>query len=147
MKKEIQKVVAALIVSSDGKILLAKKRPLPRVVYEGVWVIPGGVVDSGETNEEALQREVLEETNLKIKNIKYLTSLVFERDDNIPVVVISLYADPEEGEIKLSKEMTEYKWVTLQEAKNHDLIEGIYEELIMLDKILKGQQAVEWSKE
>ena len=33
-----------------------------------------------------------------------------------------------------------------EEAKEYDLIEGIYEELEMVDKILKGEKVVEWSK-
>jgi len=46
----------------------------------------------------------------------------------------------------LSDELSDYKWVNLEEAKNYDLIEGIYEELEMLDRVLKGEETIEWSK-
>ena len=83
---------------------------------------------------------------MKIKNIKYLTSLVFERPDNIPVVVISLYADHAQGDVNLSPDLTEHKWVSPEEARNYDFISGIYEEIVMLDKVLKGEYSGEWDK-
>jgi len=42
--------------------------------------------------------------------------------------------------------MTEYAWVTLKQAKEYKLIEGIYEEMEMLDKVIKGKESGEWSK-
>ena len=48
--------------------------------------------------------------------------------------------------MKLCPALTEYKWVTLEEAKNYDLIAGIYEELEMLDKKLRGKDMGEWKK-
>ena len=50
------------------------------------------------------------------------------------------------GDIKLCDALTEYAWVSLEDAKNYDLIEGIYEELEMLDRKLKGQNIGEWEK-
>ena len=41
--------------------------------------------------------------------------------------------------------LTEYAWVTLKEAKSYDLIEGIYEKIEILDKILNKKEKVEWS--
>jgi NADH pyrophosphatase NudC (nudix superfamily) len=94
------------------------------------------------------KREVEEEVGLKIKNIGYVTSLVYVREDNIPVLVISLWAEKEDESAKvvLDKCMTDCKWVTLDEAKNYDLIEGIYEELEILDKKLKTGKSQEWQK-
>ena len=40
--------------------------------------------------------------------------------------------------------MTDHAWVTIEEAKEYDLIEGIYEELEMLDNHLKGDEIKEW---
>ena len=90
--------------------------------------------------------EFTEETNLKIKNIRYLTNLSFIRPDNIPTIIISLYADYHEGEVKLCSDLTEHAWITLENAKDYDLISGIYEELKMLDKVLKGEKNTIWKK-
>ena len=54
--------VKALIKNSDGKILLSKEE-------NGFFDFLGGGLDHGETLQEGLKREVLEETQLKVKNI------------------------------------------------------------------------------
>jgi 8-oxo-dGTP pyrophosphatase MutT (NUDIX family) len=147
------------IILKDGKFLIAKRAPTEKA-FPNKWTVPGGKLESKDyinrpkdtpehwynVFEHLLHREVMEETNLKIKNLKYLTSLSFIRPDNIPVIVISLYADHHEGEVKLCSELTEHAWVTLEEAKNYDLISGIYEELEMLDRVLKGKTNTTWKK-
>jgi len=70
----------------------------------------------------------------------------FIRPDSVPTIIVSLYADYESGEIKLEDSLTEYKWITLEEAKEIDLIEGIYEEIKMLDDFLKTGKAIQWCK-
>ena len=96
--------------------------------------------------EDLLRREVMEEVGLKIRNIRYLTSMSYIRSDNIPTIIVSLFSDHDEGAVKLCPVLTEYAWVTLEEAKNYDLIEGIYEELEMLDRFLKGEDVGTWQK-
>jgi hypothetical protein len=64
-----------------------------------------------------------------------------------PCLIISLFADHANGEVVLNEESIDYKWVSLEEARNYDLIEGIYEELEMLDRLLKGESVGEWEKE
>ncbi len=59
-------------------------------------------------------------------------------------MIISLWAEPIDEEIRLCNALKDYKWVSLEEAKNYDLIEGIYEELEMLDKKLKTGKISEW---
>lgn len=65
--KEIQRViVSAIILSKDNKILMGKKDPAKGGVWPGVWHIPGGGLDQGETLEEAVSREVREEAGIDI---------------------------------------------------------------------------------
>lgn len=66
MKEIFRTIVAALIWSKDGKLLMGKKDPLKGGVYSDCWHIPGGGIEKGETFEDALKREVLEETGLDI---------------------------------------------------------------------------------
>ena len=89
----------------------------------------------------------MEETNLKIKNIKYLTSMCYIRPDGIPTIIVSLFADYDSGEIKLCNALTEFAWVDLESSKKYELIDGIYEELKMLDDVLKYGKIKEWEKE
>jgi NADH pyrophosphatase NudC (nudix superfamily) len=91
--------------------------------------------------ENLLKREVNEEVGLEIENIDYITSMVYIRPDKIPCVIVSLYADCFKSEnIRLCNALTDFSWVSLEEAKNYDLIEGIYDELILLDKRIKGEK-------
>ena len=152
-------VLATAIIVKNGKYLIAKRSDKEKH-FPGMWTVPGGKLRVGDyskrpkdTNfywynvlEHGLRREVMEEVGLKIKKIKYLTSLASIYPNGIPNIVISMFADYDSGEIKLSDELTEYAWVSLEEAKNYNLIDGIYEELEMLDKLLKGEEVFEWKK-
>jgi len=53
------KVVAAAIIVSEGKVLLARRKRGDS--HQGYWEFPGGVVEAGETIEECLVRELREE--------------------------------------------------------------------------------------
>ncbi|MBU1974987.1 MAG: NUDIX domain-containing protein [Nanoarchaeota archaeon] len=157
--KKAHYIVVTGIIIKDGKYLIAKRAPTEKA-FPNMWTVPGGKLETDDYQnkgtdtsehwynifENLLRREVMEEVALSVKNIRYLTSLAFIRFDKIPSIVVSLYADYDAGEVKLCKDLTEYKWVTLKQAKEYELIEGIYEELEMLDKVLKGEVVGEWEK-
>lgn len=148
------------IILKGGKFLIAKRAPFEKN-FPNLWTVPGGKMEMSDYKnnpkdtgshwynvlERVLIREVMEETGLKIKNIRYLTSLVYIRSDGIPTLTVSLFADPAGGEVRLCPALTEFAWVTLEEAKNYELIEGIYEELEMLDRFLKEGKTEEWKKQ
>ena len=94
--------------------------------------------------ESALRREVREESGVEIKNIRYVTSLADAPKDNYPTIVISCLADWAKGKVKFDHSMVDYKWADLKEAKKLDLIEGIYEELLMAEYARKGGKIGEW---
>jgi 8-oxo-dGTP pyrophosphatase MutT (NUDIX family) len=153
-------IVVTGIILKNARFLITKRAPTEKA-FPNKWTVPGGKLEltdyakrPKDTSshwynifENLLKREVMEETGLKIKNIRYLTSLSYIRSDGIPTLIASFFADHQEGEVKLCPALTEHAWVTLEEAKNYDLIDGIYEELEMLDKVLKGEQLLEWSKD
>jgi len=60
---------AAIITNSRGEILLGK-RSKNHPFYPGLWCLPGGIIEFGETLEQAIKREVKEEIGVKIKIIK-----------------------------------------------------------------------------
>ncbi|MEM9365291.1 MAG: NUDIX domain-containing protein [Planctomycetota bacterium] len=64
--------VGGLIVNNEGELLLVRRAKNPGL---GKWGLPGGFVDRGESIEEALGREILEETNLVITSSCLLTTL------------------------------------------------------------------------
>lgn len=156
-KNQVHYVTATVILVKEGKFLIAKRTDWEKA-FPGKWTVPGGKLevldyvlrekDTGShwynVLEDLAKREVKEEVGLEIKNIEYVTSLVYIRSDGIPSLIISFWAEPVGENINLCHALTEYKWVSLEEAKDFDLIEGIYEELEMLDKKLKEGNKEEW---
>ena len=76
------------------------------------------------------------------QKVGYVTSLTFIREDEVPVLIVSLYAEAKGEDVKLGKSMTDFAWVSLEEAKNYDLIDGIYEEIEILDRKLNGEEKI-----
>ena len=144
--------ITAILVNKEGKFLIAKRADFKKN-WPGMWTVPGGKLEKKDYEnrkfdtkashwynviENTIRREVKEEVGLELGSVEYLVSLAFMRADDIPAVVISLYSEDYSGEVVLNDELVEYKWVNLEEAKNYDLIEGIYEELEIADKKLKN---------
>ena len=156
-KNQVHYVTATVILVKDGKFLITKRADWEKAFPEK-WTVPGGKLevldyalrkkDTSEhwynVIEDLSKKEVKEEVGLEFRNLNYLTSLVYIRSNNIPSLIISLYAEPVGENVRLCNALTDYKWVTLEEAKNYDLIEGIYEELEILDKKLKTGKIDVW---
>lgn len=98
--------VAALVTNERGEILLVKSP------WRG-WEYPGGLIEPGETFEEALHREVREESGVEIE----ITGFVgicknVERD----IVNVDFTARYVSGDLQTSEESTEVIWATEEEA-------------------------------
>lgn len=140
------------IVEKNGKYLILK-RSEREVTYPGFWTVPGGKLVRHEyesspltENTDAwydivsrtLEKEIMEEAGLEIEGIRYLTDMVFIRPDNIPALVLSYYCRHKAGNVALGKDMVDYAWIMPEEGKNYQIIPGILDEIIMVDKILKN---------
>lgn len=146
--RELHRVVSTAIIQKDGRYLLVK-RSLDKKVFPGRWSLPGGgleiddYISAPKTTadawyfvvENSLRREIKEEVGLEAGELKYLLSLAFIGSNSVPIVVLSYYCNWKSGEVKLNEENAAHRWVTFEEAKNYDLIEGILEEIEMVDKI------------
>jgi ADP-ribose pyrophosphatase len=106
-----------VIVVRDEKILLVKRGRAPG---QGLWAIPGGSVNLGETLQEAAEREVKEETGVTIRAGEPVYSFdLIERDDagrvRFHYVIVDLVADYVKGEPRPSDDACEARWVTAEE--------------------------------
>jgi len=148
MDKELHRIVSTCIIYKDGKYLLLQ-RSFEKKVFPGKWTVPGGglsiddYINLPKTTsdhwyfalENSLRREIKEEAGIEVGKINYLCDMTFIRPDNIPVIVLSFYAPYQSGEIKLDGESINHAWITLDELKNHDLIEGIANEIKIVDEL------------
>ncbi len=153
LANELHRVVTtAIIYNSEKKYLVTKRAPFKKV-HPDKWTVPGGglhmndYINEPQTHgnagwygavEKGLLREIQEEVGVIIDKPKYLLDMIFLRPDNIPVLVLSYYAKYISGDVILDEDNIEFKWATLSECKELDLIPGIYEEIEEVDQILKN---------
>jgi ADP-ribose pyrophosphatase YjhB (NUDIX family) len=101
-----------------------KRALLTRRVDNGLWCLPGGGMESGESAAEACEREVWEETGLQVR-VKRLIGVysnpdqlvIYPGGDRAFFVVLSFEAEVINGELGLSNETTEAGYFSLEEME------------------------------
>jgi len=153
--KELHRIsLTAIIYKKQGQDIkyLITQRSLKKKAFPGKWTVPGGGLETDDyintpkttkdswylAIEKSLRREIKEESNLEVGKIKYLLDIASIIPGQAPRIILSFYCPYQSGQVKLDEENTDYAWVTYQAAKKYDLIEGLLEEIEMVDKILKG---------
>jgi nucleoside triphosphatase len=120
MNKYPEPTVGAVIFNTEGKILLCKSHK-----WENKYVIPGGHIELGESMEDALKREVFEETGLSIYDIKLISlkesiySHKFHKKKHF--IFIDYMCNTDSSDVILNDEAEEYKWVDIDNIENYDL--------------------------
>ena len=74
---EARPAVGAVVLRDDGAVLLVQRGRPPAV---GTWTFPGGKLEEGETLEQAVVREVFEETGLRVETVALVETVVIERE-------------------------------------------------------------------
>ena len=141
-----QKIV---LFSKDLKsVLLAKRKG--EQDYDGIFSFVGGKMEiTDESIIAGLKREKNEEIGAcKILiNPKFSINLFFIKKDNSKMILPHYYAIYQAGEIELSEEYSEYKWVLLQELNNFEpkikTIPGAVEAMIELMKLEEEKDLLE----
>ena len=110
--------VGAVVFNNDRVLLVRRGQP----PSENLWAIPGGKVKLGETLQAATEREILEETGLKIKAREpVFTFDHLERDQagqiRFHYVIVDLLADYVDGEIRPGDDAAEARWISRQEIR------------------------------
>lgn len=110
------------VVVDDGRVLLIKRGKPP--LY-GRWVVPGGTVELGESLEQALVREVREETGLEVRPLAFLTA--FERivrDDGAVrhhFVILDYLCERVSGAVSAASDALEASFVAPQDLERYAL--------------------------
>lgn len=102
------KPCVAVLVEQDGRLLLGKRGIEPA---KGMWDILGGFIHSGESAEEAVLRETVEETGLQVHIVKYLGSYGDEYGPRkIPTLNFCYVVRPIGGELRAASDVAEVRW-------------------------------------
>lgn len=142
---EQHRIATTAIIFSGDRMLITKRAPHKKV-WPNRWTVPGGGLETddytylqpthtGSTEQwyhvldRSLRREVREEVGLEIGPPTLVCDLAFIRPDGQPVLVLSYMADYVSGEVAYDEDTIGHAWVTAEEAKNFDLIDGIQWEL------------------
>lgn len=93
----------AIIIDEDGRILLEQRR-----YPKESWGLPGGLMELGESAEDAARREVFEETGLTVKDLKLINVysgpgnfVTAENGDEFYAVTVAYYTERFKGEIQI----------------------------------------------
>ena len=124
-------VTKCFIVNKQGYILVLRRSKSSKV-RPNEWDLPGGMVEHGEDPNITNARETKEETNITAKHINILTITTENKQDYI--LTFFYKASYEKGEVLLSDEHTDYKWITTEEFRMLDLPEKFHRATTQLDE-------------
>lgn len=110
----ITKVTCALIEQYGRVLITQRSETMPQAM---LWEFPGGKIESGETEEACLIREIKEELNLSITPVLRLTPVLQEYGDKT-IELIPYICQYNAGTIRLTEHRS-YHWVVPQDLLNY----------------------------
>lgn len=108
------------VVMREGKILLVKRGVAPS---KGLWAIPGGTLELGETLQQAAEREILEETGVTIRAREPIYAFdFFERTGSGRIrfhfVIVDVAADYISGDVKGADDALDARWLAPEDIES-----------------------------
>lgn len=114
MKNTIE--VVAAVIKNENKYFCAKRNDYGELAKK--WEFPGGKIETKETRQEALRREVLEELNIEVE-IKDFIMTVKHEYKGFNLVLHAYICEVVKGNLKLSEHL-EFRWATVEEMMSMD---------------------------
>jgi 8-oxo-dGTP diphosphatase len=118
--------VGAVVFDAQGRLLMIQRGHDPGA---GLWSIPGGRIEPGETDEQALVRELLEETNLQVKVDRLVGSVRREGLGGAVVDIRDYTATVTGGTLRPGDDAADARWVAAAELARLEVTEGLIEAL------------------
>lgn len=111
------RVAVGAVLFDNDRVLLVKRSNDPA---KGMWAVPGGKIQPGETMQQALVREIKEETGLVIEvgDIVYVFDVIKHNEKNkitFHYVIIDFLCDLTSGELRAGDDAQEARWISRRE--------------------------------
>jgi 8-oxo-dGTP diphosphatase len=122
------RVGVGAVVLHEGRVLLVRRGRAPAL---GLWSVPGGLVELGETTVDAARREVEEETGLDVRIaglVGVLDRVTRDADGRVRYhwVLVDYLAYPQSNDtITAGSDAAEVRWVTIDEVERLPITEGL----------------------
>jgi 8-oxo-dGTP diphosphatase len=118
--------VGAVIKDGRGRLLLIKRGHAPGA---GLWSLPGGRIEPGETDTEALVREIREETGLVIETAQLIGTVQRPGQDGDVFDIRDYAATVTGGTLSAGDDAADARWVGATELRSLPVTEGLTETL------------------
>lgn len=124
--------VCAAIIQKDGKILIAKRA---KDKSQGdKWEFPGGKLETGETPEMCLERELMEELTIEVRTDAFFMENVHSYEE-VTIRLLAYFVEYISGEIKLV-DHSQVQWVTVDEIREYDFAEA---DIPVVNRLMRQQ--------
>lgn len=133
--------VGALIFNQEGNVLMIRTQK-----WSDKWGIPGGKIHTGESSEEALRREIMEETALKIGSIEFImvqdaiSPKEFYKEAHFLLMNYTCKCLDETPEVTLNDEAQSFQWIHPTHALSMDLNQPTR---ILIEEVLRKHAQIE----
>jgi mutator protein MutT len=132
-----QIVTSAVIYNNEKKALIVKRAADDS--FPNMWEFPGGKSDFGESPEESVKREILEETGLKITPLQPVVVNSYNGKRNPMVVYVEIFyvaeLNPTDQNVTLSSEHSEFAWIDFKDIANYETTEYIHHVIEKIQKL------------
>lgn len=129
-------------LEKDGSYLMLLRNKKKQDCNKGKWIGVGGKFEPGETAEECIRREVLEETGIRLKSMHFYGVVEFRSDTDEDEDMYLFSSKDFEGETdtdKIDCNEGSLKWIAKEEIMDLHLWEG---DRVFLQKMLQGEDAI-----
>ncbi len=118
--------VGAVVTDGQGRLLMIKRGHDPGA---GLWSIPGGRIEPGETDAEALVREMFEETGLAVEVGRLIGSVQRPGPAGAVIDIRDYAATVTGGTLRPGDDAADARWVDLPDIGSLEITEGLIEAL------------------
>lgn len=134
------KPVVIAVIKRDDKFLMTKRDsldPEDKEFFPFVWQFPGGGMEFGETPEQTIKREMIEEIGTEIEIISLIPKIYTETRGKWQGIFICFLCKlkNENSTIVLNDEASEYNWYSIEEIPRLKLMPKTYEMALKANKI------------